>query len=583
MATVLGILGTDSGHHPAAALVVDGRIVAFAEEDRFTRHKGGVVPFPLQATRWALRFAGIDANAIDRVAYGWDCERYRIEMPLKFASHHLRFRRHRKPPKAALSTVRTDGWVRGFSWLAVHRPAWVRHRITQGLRAAGLTGPMPPVSFHAHHQAHAASAAWLCGEERSVVLVVDGSGEDVSATAWRARGLELEKLWSVPLPHSLGWFYSAFTEYLGFVPNLHEGKLMGLAAYGKPRDEFVRTMERVLPIQGGSFRFEPSWGKYGHRSWGEHFSDRCVEQFGVPRRPGEPFTDAHHDLAWAVQNRLEEAVVALAKRTLEEGDGVLCLAGGVAMNCKANGRIDALEEVERLHIQPAADDAGAALGAALLASAQLGDDPRAGTFPVELGPFADDVEAAVRDSGFTADRPGDLPDAVADLLARGQVVGWVQGRLEVGARALGRRSILADPTKAALRDTVNARVKFREPWRPYAPSLTAPAARDVLGHSRPRPHMIVADAVDASQSRRLEGVVHVDGTVRPQVVDRVEQPAYHRLLEAMGSRVGVEAVLNTSFNLRGEPMVCSARDALRTWVSSGMDAVALGDVLLRKR
>jgi carbamoyltransferase len=582
MATVLGILGTDSGHHPAAALVVDGAVVAFAEEDRFTRHKGGVVPFPLQATRWALSHAGLTPADVDRVAYGWDCERYRWEMPLRFGAHHLMYRRHRRPPPAARSTARTDGWIRGFSWLAMHRPAWVRQRILQGLRDAGLRGPAPPISFHPHHRCHAASAAWLSGEERSVVLVVDGSGEDVSATAFRSSGLELEPLWSIPLPHSLGWFYSAFTEYLGFVPNLHEGKLMGLAAYGRPRDEYVRALEAILPIDGGSFRFEPSWGKYGHRSWGEHFSDRCVESFGVPRRPEDPFTDAHHDLAWAVQDRLEAAVLALARRALEDGDGVLCLAGGVAMNCKANGRVDALPGLRRLQVQPAADDAGAALGAALLASASLGDDPRAPGYAVALGPDAGDVEGALACAGLPVERPADLADAVAALIAEGRVVGWVQGRLEAGARGLGRRSILADPTRAELRDAVNARVKFREPWRPYAPSMTAAAASALLGHTRPRPHMIVADGVPAAQAQALAAVVHVDRTVRPQVVDPVEQPLYHRLLEAVGARVGVEAVLNTSFNLRGEPPVCTARDAVRTFASSGMDALVVGPFLLRK-
>lgn len=582
MAIVLGVLGTDSGHHPAAALVVDGRVVAFAEEDRFTRHKGGVVPFPLRATRWALAHAGLRAEDVDRVACGWDCERYRWEMPLRFAAHHLRYRPDRAPPRAALSTVRSDGWVRGFSWLAVHRPGWVRHRVTQGLRGAGLRGPMPPISFHPHHRCHAASAAWLCGEERSVVLVVDGSGEDVSATGWRARGLQLEQLWSVPLPHSLGWLYSAVTEYLGFVPNLHEGKVMGLAAYGRPRDEYVRCLEAMLPIVDGAFRFEPSWGKYGHRSWGEHFSDRFVQQFGVPRAPDGPLTEAHKDLAWAAQNRLEEAVEALARRTLAEGEGVLCLAGGVAMNCKANGRLDRLPEVERLHVQPAADDAGAALGAALLVAAELGDDPRASSYPVETGPGAGDVEAALRDCGLRAEEPTDLPARVAEMIAGGRVVGWVQGRLEAGARGLGRRSILADPTRTTSRDQVNARVKYREPWRPYAPSLSAAAAWELLGHGRPRPHMIVADPAVAGQSERLSGVVHVDGTVRAQIVDPQEQPAYHRVLEGLGSELGVEAVLNTSFNLRGEPPVCTARDALRTYFASGMDALAMDRFLLTK-
>jgi len=586
MAVVLGILGTDSGHHPAAALLVDGRLIAFAEEERFTRHKGGIVPFPTRATSWALAEASLAAADVDRVAYGWDCERYRWEMPLRFGWHHLKYRGQRKPPPTALNTARGDGWVRGFTWLAQHRPGWVRHRIEQGLRDAGLSGAVPPVSFHAHHRCHAASAAWGSGRTRTAVLVADGSGENISTSAWAAQGLELTKLWDHALPDSLGWFYSAFTEYLGFMPNRHEGKLMGLAAYGRPRDEFVAAMAEILPIDGDGFRFEPSFSKYGHRSWGEHFSDRVVERFGQPRSDDAPFEAAHHDLAWAVQDRLEQALSALARRTVRDADcDALAVVGGIAMNCKANGVLDALPEVDELFVPPAADDAGAALGAAMLAAVQLGDDPRTDAYPVATGPAvtADDAERALRSAQLQAHTPANLPDRVAELIAEGAVVGWVQGRMECGARALGRRSILASPTTAASRDRVNAQVKFREAWRPFAPSMTGSKAATLLGHRRPRPHMLVADTLPESQAHALAGVTHVDGSVRAQVVDRDEQPEYHALLRALGRRTGHEAVLNTSFNLRGEPIVCSAPDALRTFYSSGMDALVLGPWLLEKR
>lgn len=585
MATVLGILGTDSGHHPAAALIVDGRLVAFAEEERFTRAKNAVVPFPIRATAWCLSEGGVGPGAIDRVAYGWGCDRYAVEMPLRLAMDHLRYRQARRPVPGFAPAGSGDGWLRAARWVAVHRPGWVRGRIEAGLRACGLGGAAPPVTFHDHHRCHAATAFWRSGFTEAAVLVMDGSGEDVATTAWRAEGLAIQRRWAVELPHSLGWFYAALTEYLGFVPTQHEGKTMGLAAYGQPGNRFVADLAQVLPIEGGEVRFEPRFGKYGHRSRGEHFADALVQLLGPPRSPDEPLISRHHDIAWAAQDRLESAAMVLARRALRSASSRnLCLAGGVAMNCKMNGRLTSMVEVDGLFVQPASDDAGAALGAAMLAAVELGDDPRA-PMAVDTGPSFDDaeIEAVLRECHLPFERPADLPDAVAERLADGDVVGWFQGRMECGARALGRRSILANPADPTMRDRVNQRVKLREPWRPYCPSLTRRSAERVLGADVDRPFMIVADEVSPEVAAALPSVVHVDGTVRAQTVDPIEQPAYHAVVEGLGRRTGWEVVLNTSFNVRGEPIVCTPRDALRTWAATGMDAVALGPFLVDKR
>ena len=585
MGAVLGILGTDSGYHPAAALVVDGRLVAFAEEERFSGHKGGHVSFPARAARWCLREGGLEVGQLQQIAYGWDCARYRWELPLRFALDQVRYRSARDFAAHDTAARGRDGWLRGATWLATHRPGWVEHRVAQGLRAAGHRGALPPLRFYPHHRCHAASAFYLSGFEDAAVLTLDGSGEDVATVGWRGWGLQLDRRFAMPLPHSLGWVYSAFTEYLGFEHSRHEGKVMGLAAYGGPADDYVRAFEDIVRVSSRGYEVGPSWGKYGRRSVGEHFADRVIDRFGPPRLPGEPLTRRHQDIAWALQHRIEEAVAATARRLCGElGTRRLCLAGGVAMNCKLNGSLLQGGVVDELFVQPAADDSGAALGAALLGAVDCGDDPRRRQRSVALGPqeSPDDVRGVLRSCGATWREPDDLPVAVAELLAAGKVVGWVQGRMEAGARALGQRSILANPVLPDMRDRVNLQVKLREPWRPYSPSMTPAAAARAVGEPVDRPFMIVADQVTDEAAAALPSVVHVDGSVRAQTVYAEQSPLYHALLQRLGERTGWEVALNTSFNVRGEPIVLDTRRALRTFAGTGMDALAVGPCLVEK-
>ncbi len=584
MAAVLGLLGVDTGHHPAAALVVDGQVVAFAEEERFTGTKGGVVSVPARAATWCLAEAGLRLGDVDLVAYGWDCERYRLEMPARLAGQFVRHRLARRSGPPPLGPRSRDRWLRGVHFLAVHRPGWVEHHVRHGLRRAGHLDPLPPLRYYPHHRCHAASAFWCSGLARAAVLVMDGSGEEVATTGWRGDGLELERLWSHDLPHSLGWFYSAFTEYLGFRHSRDEGKLMGLAAYGRPVERWVRAMEQIVRIHDdGSYDLDPAWGKYGTCTLGEHFSDRVVQAFGAPRVPEGPIEPRHEDVAWAAQRRLEEAVGGLARRVMRDaGSRDLCLAGGVAMNCKANGTL--VGQTDRLFVQPAADDSGAALGAALLGAVELGDDPRHRQRHAALGPGfgADEARAVLDRVGARYEEPADLPSAVAERLARGEVCGWVQGRMEAGARALGSRSIVACPSDPEMKDRVNRAVKYREPWRPYAPSMTARGAEQLLGDRPDLPFMIVARPADGAAAEELPSVVHVDGTVRPQTIDADVQPDWHRLVVEVGQRTGFEVVLNTSHNVRGKPIDRGPVGALGTFFTTGMDALALGPFLVVK-
>ena len=586
MAVVLGLLGVDTGHHPAASMVVDGRVVAFAEEERFTGNKGGVVSFPRRAAAWCLDEAGLALGDVDLIAYGWDCERYRYEMPVRLVTQFFRHRSAQRRGPPPLGPRSKDRWLRGIHFLAVHRPGWVEHHVRHGLRRAGHLDPLPPIRYYPHHRCHAASAFFCSGLERAAVLVMDGSGEEVATTGWRGDGLGLERLWSHDLPHSLGWFYSAFTEYFGFRHSRDEGKVMGLAAYGRPVERWQAAMEEIVRLhRDGSYELDPAWGKYGRCSLGEHFSDLVVERFGSPRVPEGPIEPRHQDIAWAAQDRLERAILGLVRRVVRDaGSRDLCLAGGVAMNCKANGEVATSGEADRLFVQPAADDSGAALGAALLGAIELGDDPRHRQRSTALGPgfTTDEARSVLVRTGARFEEPSDLSGAVADRLARGEVCGWVRGRMEAGARALGNRSIVACPADPEMKDRVNLAVKYREPWRPYAPSMTARGAEQLLGERPDLPFMIVARRAAGEAADALPSVVHVDGTARPQTVDPEVDPDWHALVTAVGDRTGFEVVLNTSHNVRGKPIDRGPREALATLFTTGMDALALGPFLVTK-
>lgn len=586
MASVLGLLGVDTGYHPAAALVVDGRVVAFAEEERFTGNKASSTPLPARSIAWCLSEGGLRLGDVDLLAYGWDCRRYLLDMPARMAWHFVRYRSARRRTPRARAGGSQDGLLRGLSFLVVHRPGWVEHRLRMELRRAGMADPVPRIEYYPHHLCHAASAFFCSGMQQAAVLVMDGSGEEVATTAWRGDGLSLEKLWSIDLPHSLGWFYSAFTEYLGFRHSRDEGKVMGLAAYGRPDERWQALMRRIVRLSpDGSYELDPAWGKYGRCSVGEHFSDEVIERFGPPRLPEGPIEQRHKDIAWAAQERLEQAMAGLVQGAIRDaGHRDLCMAGGVAMNCKANGAILRASGVGKLFVQPAADDSGAALGAALLGARDLGDDPRHRQRTAALGPgfSPDQARSALDGAGLGFEEPADLADAVAARVARGEVVGWVQGRLESGSRALGHRSIVALPSDPGMKDRVNLRVKLREPWRPYAPSMTSSGAVELLGEDRDLPFMIVARDVSPAAAARFPSVVHVDGTARPQTVDSAVDPEWHGLIRAVGRHAGSEVVLNTSLNVRGKPIDLGPREALRTFFSTGMDAIAIGPFLVTK-
>ncbi|MBI3126057.1 MAG: hypothetical protein HYZ11_00445 [Candidatus Tectomicrobia bacterium] len=598
---ILGINGF--GENPAACLLQDGKLVAFGEEERFTRLKGSEGIFPAKAAAYCLSSAKLGLRDIDRIAFGWDTSKYPWAMARNFGRNYLRYRgRERqtyhkgKDPSSFITALET---------LFQFHPTAVRSRIQEGLRAAGLAGDVPPVDFVPHHLAHAYSTYFCSRFDRAGILTIDGSGEDVCTQLAMGEGNEIRVLESYPIPHSLGWFYAAITQYLGFIPYRDEGKLMGLAALGEERkgkNKWVEPLSRVLKIGKGYYEVDPIYTKFGGHYYGSRFTDALVDLLtrvdphAVPISYGEKATvngrveskyllEGYVDIAWAAQELLERAALVLAKKLVQEhGAENICVAGGVGLNCKMNGEIIRQSGCKNIFVQPASSDSGTALGAAMYVAKQFGEKIRQPLRHVHFGPaFSnDDIYSLLRNSKLRFDKLDDPAGEAARLLEEGNIIAWFQGRMEFGPRALGGRSILASPVFPNIKDKVNAQVKYREAWRPFCPSLASERKEDYLDGPNEASFMIVAYPIKPSVAGAVPSIVHVDGTVRPQTVEHEVNPIFYSLLENLGKRTGHPVVLNTSFNVRSEPIICTPSEALRCFYSSGLDALVMGDFILKK-
>jgi carbamoyltransferase len=540
------VLGVNAVFHdPAAALVVDGEIVAAAEEERFSRRKHGKAPVPFstwelpeQAIRFCLARGGLRADELDAVAYSYD------------------------PALAPAldGDITADAWE-GLRTLYAQRAPRFLASALPGLDAGR-------VRFVGHHLAHAASAARVAGWDSCAVLVVDGRGERASHFAGhlQADG-RIVRLAAQELPHSLGLRYEELTEHLGFRRSSDEYKVMAMASYGTPR-HLGAVRELMHDDRRGGFRTLPV-------DWSD---------FAPALRDGDEWLPAHADLAATVQHRLEEMLVALAGWLHEQtGETRLALAGGVALNCVANSRLWREGPFRELWVQPASGDAGTALGAALEVAAELGD-PTPRMTSAALGPeWGDDELAARLDAAAIAyKRPDDLAETVAEALADNGIVAWFQGRSEYGPRALGHRSLLADPRDPLNTERLNE-VKGREQFRPVAPMVLAERAHELFdGGPLPSPFMLFTHRVEDGWRRRIPAVVHVDGTARIQTVDPATEPLMARVLEAFERRTGVPVVVNTSLNTAGRPMVDDPRDALECFGSAPIDLLAIGPFVVRR-
>jgi carbamoyltransferase len=551
----MNILGLSAFFHESACcLLRDGVLVAAAEEERFSRVKHDP-RLPVSAFRFCLEAGGIGITEVDCIAY--------YENPVRKLARQI----WSGAPVGAPSDL---------PWLDPGRP---ERAIREGLGFEGA------IRCYEHHASHAASAFFGSGFPEAAVLTVDGVGEWATTTYGIGRGAALERFEEVEFPHSLGLLYSTITSWLGFAVNDGEYKVMGLAPYGEPR--FLEAMRSLVASgPGGQFRLDLRAFDFIRGS--RMFSPRLSELLGAPsRKPDEEITQLHKDVARSLQAVLEE--ILLEKTTwLHARTGLpdLCMAGGVALNVVANGRILREGPFARLFVQPAAGDSGGCLGAAALAHAELtGERPHAGPMRhAFLGPRwnADSVAEILAATGLPAvdyrGREAELLEAVVDRLVRGEVIGWFHGALELGPRALGARSLLADPRDPGMRDRLNRLVKKREAFRPFAPSVLADRAAEHFDLDHPSPFMLETCAVRSPLD--LPAITHVDGSARPQTVDPAVAPRYAALLAAFQRRTGCPLLVNTSFNVAGEPIVGSPVDALFSLGTSGIDALVLEDFLL---
>jgi len=592
----MNILGLSFFYHDAAAaLLQDGMLLAAAEEERFSRRKHDS-EYPSQAIRFCLETAKIQPSDLDYVVF--------YEKPFVKFERILTTALHTAPRSLDLFHRAMKNWL-------VDR-LWIKNLLQRELNIDPAR-----LLFSEHHLSHAASAFFCSPFDEAAVLTVDGVGEWATASSGIGKGDQIKIDKEIRFPHSLGLLYSVFTAFLGFEVNEGEYKVMGMAPYGEPR--YVDKVEKLVRVDNdGSFRLDMDYFSY-HYSPTQAFTAKFVELFGPPREPESYFftqssgypsyfgakpanfneltkrNEYYADIAASIQRVTEEILLKMVNALHRDtGQRRLCMAGGVALNSVANGRVLKETPFEELYIQPAAGDSGAAVGAALYAYHMLLGQPR--RFVMEHaywgegfsdGAIHDTLAAQnIRAEDFCDDEK--LIDRVADWLSHGKVAGWFQGKFEWGPRALGHRSIIADPRREEMKDVVNTKIKFREPYRPFAPSVLEDRASEWFDLAQPERHypnrfmLYVVDVKDGAKGK-LPAITHVDGSARLQTVRQDTAPLYYRLIEKFGQVTGVPVLLNTSFNLRGEPIVTSPSDALKTFYNSGLDFLVLGNCIVSKQ
>ena len=591
------ILGISAFYHDsAAALITDGKAVAAAQEERFTRKKQDSA-FPVKAMQYCLEEAGLELSDVDYIAF--------------YDKPFLKFER--------LLETYVAYAPKGFESFRMAMPLWLKEKLFQkSLLRNKLKSHAPEYNwdnrllFAEHHQSHAASAFYPSPFESAAILTMDGVGEWTTTSLGLGKGNSVEMVRELHFPHSLGLLYSAFTYYTGFRVNSGEYKVMGLAPYGEPKYSKL-IMDNVVDIkEDGSFRLDLSYFDFctGLRMTNEKF-DKLFD--APPRSPESELTQREMDLAASIQDVTEEIVLRLGRSIAKEtGEKNLCLAGGVALNCVANGKLLRDKSFDNIWIQPAAGDAGGALGSALVAYHHFQGQPRKlngvmdGMKGSYLGPeyAQDDIEKRLTAAGgkFTVQSDAETTDMTATAMTEGKAIGWFQGRMEFGPRALGGRSILGDPRDPAMQKTLNLRVKYRESFRPFAPSVLDEDVSEWFDHEGISPYMLMVANVKESHRREMTeeeqalfgieklnvprsdipAITHVDYSARIQTVHEETNPRYHALIKSFKEKTGCPIVINTSFNVRGEPIVCTPEDAFRCFMGSGIEVLVVGNCYLAK-
>ena len=573
------------GPNAAACLVQNGRLIAVAEEERFIRNKHCELILPTNAIRYCLCEGKIRHKDVDVIAYAWDALQYKGKILGQKLKRWLTYNRLPDIKKISFDEHYARA-IYALMEIEFHHPSFIRQMFRKYWDLAAYGSPVPEIEFVPHHLAHAAAAFFTSGMEKSAVLTVDRNGENTCSALWSADGDNIRLLEKYDLPHSLGWFYDGFTDYLGFRPEYHAGKVMGLAAYGAYNREVDKKMDRVLLVHDdGAYFLDPKYFFYGP-GYGRAYSNNMSDLFGPPRRDrNTDITPYYKDIAYAVQDRLEKAVFNLARRTVKLSKSEnLCFGGGVSLNCVANSKIAQSDFVDRIHIPPPNNDAQSAIGAALSVAAKHGHDPWFYLEHANWGPgYSDDEICHELDHmNIFYKRYPDIEKVVAQDIAQGKTVAWFQGRMEMGPRALGARSILGDAGNPDMLLYIN-KIKGREAWRPLSPAILEEDIDDYFINARPSPFMTLAFQVKPEQQASIPSAVHTDGTARPQTVSPNSCPdRFRKLLMEFKKITGVPLFINTSFNISGEPIVCSIKDAVRTFFASGIDEMAIGPAFIKK-
>jgi carbamoyltransferase len=552
-------------HDSAAALLRDGEIIAACQEERLSRKRHDA-NFPANAVRYVLKQGGITPDQLDAVGF--------YDKPL------LKFER-------MLSTY-VATFPRSFNSFRKAMPVWVKEKLwVPSLIRKELTPYKGPIYFAEHHMSHAASCFLVSPFEEAAILTVDGVGEWATASFGVGKGSDITLFKEIRFPHSLGLLYSAFTYYLGFKVNSAEYKVMGLAPYGKPV-HFERIMKDMVHLNDdGSFKLNMKYFSY---DYGLTMTNGAFDEFfgGPPRKAEAWMSEREFDIAASVQKVCEEVVLKMTNYIHKEtGLDNLCMAGGVALNCVANGRVIRETPFKNLFVQPAAGDAGGAVGVAHYLYNTLEKQPRGKAWThAYLGPSYNDSEIKEyldkKRVPYEKPEPQELLARTARFIAEGNVIGWFQGRMEFGPRALGGRSILADPRDPKMRDTLNMKIKFREGFRPFAPSVLADKASEWFDIACDSPYMLLVAQVREGK-RTIPSVTHVDNSARLQTVTRDESPLYYDLIKEFEKLTGVPIIINTSFNVRGEPIVCTPHDAYLCFMRTNMDHLVVGPYILDKK
>ncbi|PIQ89379.1 MAG: carbamoyltransferase [Candidatus Omnitrophica bacterium CG11_big_fil_rev_8_21_14_0_20_42_13] len=565
---ILGI-GSPFGHDASAALLIDGEVVAAAEEERFTRSKHAVGQAPVNAIRFCLKQAGIKPSDIEMVAYPWSYQ----ALLEKRAEYFWR----------TIFTKPSRAYKKFFN--CRRELAGQERFLKSTLEETGIVMDKVSVKWVEHHLAHAASSFYLSGADEAAVMSIDGGGEITATLLGHAKDGRINKIKEIPAPDSLGNFYSTMTDYLGFEREDGEYKVMGMAPFG---DTAKINFDHIIYWKNKSYHCNDGyvWVTRSRRArFDKVYSKKMVNEFG-PERSGDGLSEPYINIAAITQKKLEDMTLLLLDAYL--GDilkkcGNLVFAGGCALNVSLNRKLLEHPLVKFLWVQPASHDAGTSLGAAVFAANEAGDKIK----PMEhvyLGPEFDDseIERAVKENGFSFTKEKDIADTASDLIKNDNIVGWFQGRMEWGPRALGNRSILGNPVIKGTADRINEIIKFREKWRPFCPSILKEYAEEIIESKHPSAFMTFSFKVSDKWRNKIPEVVHVDGTARPQIVEEITNPRYYRLLRRFCDKTGIPVLINTSLNRRGEPMVCSPQDAFVMFKESGLKYLAMGDYLIKK-